>query len=550
MNILQAVGFASLASVVASSPVHAPFIVGQEVDTTSGIVRGHAAVNRTQVSEYLGIPFAKPPVNDLRFAAPEPYRSDAPFDASSFGTTCLTPTAPVNFSVLANEVYQLAPTAEQFTNINSENGLSLGEDCLTLNVWAKPQTGETAKAVLFFIYGGGGYRVNVFGFPGLQPEVSGVAANAGLLDQRLAIEWARDNVAGFGGDPARITLFGQSAGSISISLYGYAYAHDPIAHGLITQSGTVDSFGPTPANTTLAWQYMAGLLGCGNNTNSTSPEILEQSVDCVRSKPAAQVLAASRQTPFQASSLGVFSPTADGKTIFANYSTLTDQRLFAQLPRLLGSTAQEGRYFQLQLALTGLNLPTVFWDFFTLVIFGCPTVAAASDFAALGSQPVWRYRYNGDYPNTQLTTTPSLGAYHGAELRPLFGLASVLGIPDTPAEYATGKLMRAAWAAFAKDPANALSAPPFSWPTYSDARVVELGVGNATTATIRPSAGSDDDLCPQLMPGFEALGGSNGLLTYGLGAVQQLQNLKDGNVTQVLDVLLQAAGLGGGGERR
>ena len=154
MKISQAVGFVSLLSTVTSSPTHTRSAVGKEVNTTSGIIRGHAAVNRTQVSEYLGIPFAKPPVNDLRFAAPEPYRSNAYFNASSFGTTCLTPTAPVNFSVLTAEGYHLAPTFEQFTDINSESGLTLGEDCLTLNVWTKP-TGEKAKAVLFYIYGGG-----------------------------------------------------------------------------------------------------------------------------------------------------------------------------------------------------------------------------------------------------------------------------------------------------------------------------------------------------------------------------------------------------------
>lgn len=379
-----------------------------------------------------------------------------------------------------------------------------------------------------------------------------MAANAGLLDQRLAIEWARDNVAGFGGDPARITLFGQSAGSISINVYSYAYAHDPIAHGLIAQSGTVDSFGAAPANSTLAWQYMASLLGCGNNSSSTSTTVLAQSVACVRSKPAAQVLAASRQVPIQESSLGVFSPTADGETVFANYSVLTAQRRFAEVPRLLGSTAQEGRYFQLQYALSGINLPTVFWDFFTLVVFTCPTEVAASDFAALGSQKVWRYVYNGDYPNTKLTVDPSLGAYHGAELRPLFGLADVLGIQDTPAEHATGKLMRAAWAAFAKDPSNGLTTAPFTWPAYSNAptaRIVELGVGNATTPSFQPSAGSDDDLCPLLTPGFEALGGANGLVKYSTEAVQPLQNLQGGNVTQVLDILLQVAGLGGGSRR-
>lgn len=391
----------------------------------------------------------------------------------------------------------------------------------------------------------------MFGFPGLQPEVSGVAANAGLLDQRLAIEWARDNVAGFGGDPKRITLFGQSAGSISINAYGFAYAHDPIANGFITQSGTTDSFGALPANSTAAFQYMSGLLGCGNSS-STSSVLFRKSVACMRTKSAAQILAASRQVSIQGSALGTWVPTADNATVYTNYTPLIAQRRFAQVPHLMGNNAQEGRYFGLQYALQGLVLPAVFWDFYTLVIMTCPTLTAASEFAKSSSQKVWRYMCHGDYPNIQLTMEPSLGAYHGAELRPLFGVSTALGMPDTPAEHATGKLMRSAWAAFAKDPVNGLTAAPFVWPAYSGsstARIVELGVGNATTASFKPSAGSEDDLCSTLMPGFEAIGGPIGMVKYGMEAIPQLQSLQGDNVTQVLDILFQAAGLSGSSKR-
>jgi carboxylesterase type B len=130
-------------------------------------------------------------------------------------------------------------------------GNAQSEDCLTVNIWTKPQTGERNKgnltsptaffynadpyiAVLLWIYGGGfatgsannpayvgkyfadnedvivvsfNYRVNVFGFPGL-PGLPGVAQNAGLLDQRLAVEWVHENIEAFGGDPRRITIFG------------------------------------------------------------------------------------------------------------------------------------------------------------------------------------------------------------------------------------------------------------------------------------------------------------------------------------------------------
>jgi cholinesterase len=130
-------------------------------------------------------------------------------------------------------------------------GHTTSEDCLTLNVWSKPQTGEKAKAVLVWIFGGGfatgnsanpiyngefiadnedvvvvslkydqprritsmpllifgSYRLGIFGFPGIT-GIDGLEQNAGLLDQRTAVEWVRDNIAAFGGDPKRITIFG------------------------------------------------------------------------------------------------------------------------------------------------------------------------------------------------------------------------------------------------------------------------------------------------------------------------------------------------------
>ena len=152
---LQAMGIASILPRAQSKPTPLPFKVGQEVSTTSGIIQGHAASNRTEVSEYLGIPFAQPPLGGLRFAAPKPYRSSAHLNASSFGQSCLASVTQANYSILTDDGYHLAPTAEEYFNIIDEHGITLGEDCLTLNVWTKPQMGEKAKAVLFFIYGGG-----------------------------------------------------------------------------------------------------------------------------------------------------------------------------------------------------------------------------------------------------------------------------------------------------------------------------------------------------------------------------------------------------------
>ncbi|KKY36508.1 putative prolyl oligopeptidase (secreted protein) [Diaporthe ampelina] len=390
------------------------------------------------------------------------------------------------------------------------------------------------------------YRTNVFGFPGLEPSVADVAPNAGLLDQRLAIEWARDNVAAFGGDPTRITLFGQSAGSTSISTYAYAYASDPIAHALITQSGTADSFGNPAPDSTASFQALSVLLGC--NTTASTTEGLTAAVSCIRAQPANAVLAAAAQVPSTGSALGTFAPTADNKTAFGDYAPLTAAGAFARVPRLHGSNSDEGGSFALDFALLGLVLPPAYWDWHTLAFFGCPTAASAEGLArAAPDVPAWRYVYAGDYPNMRLTVDPSLGAYHGAELNPLFGTSESLGGRDTPAEAAMGKYMRAAWAAFAKDPRGGLAEERFGWPVLpvdqedeDEAQIVVLGLGNATEAVFQETS-VWDSACPSIMGVLETLGGIGGLLMLAPVLGQALEGIEDGDVIAVGEALLAVA---------
>ena len=101
------------------------------------------------------------------------------------------------------------------------------------------------------------YRLNAFGFPNSDAVKQ---KNLGLLDQRLAIEWLRDNIRAFGGDPARISLMGHSAGSISIGLYSYHYVDDPIVSALIELSGQP---GLLPSDDGSAWKSILNATGCG-----------------------------------------------------------------------------------------------------------------------------------------------------------------------------------------------------------------------------------------------------------------------------------------------
>lgn len=206
------------------------------------------------------------------------------------------------------------------------------EDCLYLNVWSKPEAGKALKPVLVYIYGGGfqtggtnssassgqywvdeqdvvfvnfNYRVNIFGFPG----APGLTQNVGLLDQRMAVEWVRDNIAAFGGDASRIVIVGHSAGAASVDYYTYAHAEDPIIAGTVEMSGTAISFGnKSPAEVEDAWNTVAEKLGCGTTAMKSAEEVIE----CMRSEDISMqaILAAEKGAGLE-DILGRFGPTID-----------------------------------------------------------------------------------------------------------------------------------------------------------------------------------------------------------------------------------------------
>lgn len=387
-----------------------------------------------------------------------------------------------------------------YNSIFSDARSLYSEDCLYANVWTKPQTGDAKKAVLVWIYGGGftsgassyagytganlaaeqdvvvvsfNYRLNILGFPG-SPTTP---ANVAFLDQRLAVEWVRDNIENFGGDASRITLFGQSAGGWSVDAYNYAWASDPIAAGFIPESGTVFSWGLPTAKTAAAsaWYNVSAAVGCGDAKSDPATVL-----SCMRSKSASTILNAVPQGTGTSSILGAFGPTADETTVFTNYSSRTPSKR----PVLLGSTNYEGGLFRTTLALAGTIYPDIFWDVFNLQEFTCPAGIRANASVSAGV-PTWRYRYFGVFPNTAIST--EAGAFHSAELPILFNTAPA--VPDATAEeISIGKYMRGAWATFAKDPTNGLTT--YGWPSYSvsNASLIRLAFNNVTgTNAVNPS---------------------------------------------------------------
>lgn len=171
------------------------------------------------------------------------------------------------------------------------------------------------------------YRTNIFGFPGL----AGKAQNLGLRDQRMAVEWVRENIAAFGGDPDKITLIGQSAGSMAVDFWSYAHVKDPIVKGLWAMSGNALT---RPATATEEVYSNFQLVVKAINCTSTFDELA-----CMRQADWSAIRdAASRlpsvQTTNPLRTWAPFSPTPDDELVFDDYINRTKSGHFAKIVSL------------------------------------------------------------------------------------------------------------------------------------------------------------------------------------------------------------------------
>jgi para-nitrobenzyl esterase len=314
------------------------------VETAYGPVRGS---DDGGVKAWKGVRYGASPTGDRRWRAPEPperWREVA--DATTFGPVCPQPVEP---------------------RIPIDLGASQGDDCLTLNIWAPSDTGDR-KPVMVWIHGGAyvlgsanqplydgrrladdgdvvvvtvNYRLGAFGFLDLSSFSTSrrrFDTNLGLRDALHALHWVRDNIAGFGGDPNRVTLFGESAGAGVITTLMTSPAGAGLFTAAIAQSSPATSvYDPTRARR-VAEQFLAA-LGLGPNDIDRLPEA-----------PSEALVAASRavfnDVPVQSPGTLAFAPIVDGDLVPDHPVKLAREGRSHPVPLIIGTNKHEAALFR------------------------------------------------------------------------------------------------------------------------------------------------------------------------------------------------------------
>jgi len=483
-QLVPALALLSAAVPAASAP--APV-----VHTASGPVAG---LVRSSDHAWLGIPFAAPPVGELRWKPPQPHAPwRAPRAAQSFGTSCA-----------------------QYETMDRFAAPSAAEDCLTLNVYAPAGPVKKGAPVLVWLFGGGlsagsandydpaslvrqgavvvtvNYRLGMLGFfanPALGAD--NASSNYGILDQIAALKWVRRNIAGFGGDPRKVTIFGESAGARSVA----TLIASPLAKGLFS-GAILESLNYEATKSSLTdaqdlGRRFARQAGCE-----------ETGIACLRGLTTAQVLDAQRKTPPGPS----FGGAVGGPDIPETLQSALRHGRFNRVPLIIGWNHDEftwrnainevergtraTRADYLVLArrlgrrdpahadadaaaiisaypLAGQDTPAlVMARMQTDSYFVCGTRRFLRDLA--GQAPAWAYEF--DVPNSPQSNRPAsfpVGSAHTTEIQYLFeGFHGATGTVNalSPRQLRLARQMQRMWIALARSgkPDSAARTP--RWP--------------------------------------------------------------------------------------
>jgi para-nitrobenzyl esterase len=456
------------------------------VRTEAGLVSG-VKNGSGDVTAYKGIPFAAPPIGNLRWKAPQPAAHwDGVQKCDAFGPSPMQP-KPVPFMVYTSEF--LIP--EQ----------PISEDCLYLNVWTNAKTKTDKRPVFVWIYGGGftsggsacaiydgeamakkgvifvsvNYRVGVFGFlahPELTKESPDKASgNYGLLDQVSALQWVKKNIAAFGGDPDNVTIAGQSAGSMSVN----CLVASPLTKGLfnkaIAESGSLLIKSPMLATYNLQTAEEQGV--------KLAEKAGTKSLADMRAMPADEVL-----NKFQ----GRYAPIVDGYVLPQSVADIFAANKQNHVPLLTGWNADEAfvmgfknkdeykkqaekdygadaekflKYFPAETDEQAARSQVELSRNEIFALSGYKWAGIQSKYA---NSPVYVYNFARKVPATG--DMAKYGAFHTAEVPYVMDDLKFLNRPLKPSDHQLAKMMSAYWVNFIKtgNPnGNGLPA----WPKYN-----------------------------------------------------------------------------------
>lgn len=462
-------------------------LYAEPIKTGNGLVQGTV---EDGLRIYRGIPYAAPPVNELRWKPPQPAKKwEGILPAEKFG-----PASIQNNPAIAN----LAPPSE---------------DCLYLNVWTPAKSEKDRLAVMVWIHGGGfvagtpaeklyhsehiankgvvvvsiGYRLGILGFlahPALSDENDRhISGNYGLLDMIAGLKWVQKNISAFGGDPGKVTIFGESAGGIAVSMLCASPLTKGLFHGAISQSG--GSFGPVRA-------------GGGPGENVQSLADAEKSGKTWALEAGASTGAELRKLPtdkliISMPGQGMGWPVMDGYVIPDDQYRLYETGKYNDTPILAGYNSDEGaafpgartpeayidsvrdryesfaeRLLELYPAGEGETLPKTARDLTRDTAFGWHTWTWARLQTKTGKSKAFLYYFDHHplYPDD--SPKAGFGAAHSDEMPLVFHQFGLPGHPKkNDIDTAMSEMIISYWTNFAKygDP-NGKGLP--KWPAYNE----------------------------------------------------------------------------------
>src|SRR5580700_9824711 len=493
------------------------------VPTADGALRGKAVGSTVAgtIDEFLGIPYAAPPVGPLRWRPPQPAAHwTGVRSATKFGPHCPQTGSPFGLA-------------------------SMSENCLFLNVYAPAGSLRGGSLpVMVWIHGGNltagesndynpaglvrdgtvvvtiNYRLGALGFladPALKSR-NGSSGNYGLMDQQAALRWVQQNIRQFGGNPRNVTIFGDSAGCLSV----LAQLVSPAARGLfakaIIESGSYSLLQPSLTTAEASGEAFAAKAGCGSQTASSQTASTQtastQTASCLRRLPVQTIL----------NDQGTVGPDIDGTVLTQSIGTALASGDFSHVPVIDGTNHDEWRLFiaifqPLTGPVTAANYQNMIASTASVsaaeaavaaahyplrnfaspaealgavgtdAIFACPALTMDRDLSRF--TPTFAYEFNDEHAPERFlppVTGFSYGAAHASELQYLFHLnESEFPGPLTPQQQRLSASMQRYWTNFARSGSPSGSGEP-AWPRF--------GGGQRMISLVPPT--------PQVETGFAA----------------------------------------------